>query len=73
MACCLADALQVPHVLNHVRVTTIERLDQSHLYPKLEDPRLTCPAGNQTQATYMGSEHSRKEPSRQLVNRNIYI
>ncbi len=35
-ACCLADALQVPHVLTHVGVTTIERLDQSHLYPNLE-------------------------------------
>ncbi len=43
MACCLADALQVPGDLNHVGVTTIERLDQSHLSPNLKVPGLTCP------------------------------
>ncbi len=44
MACCLADALQVPHVFNHVGVTTIERLEQSHLYPNLEVAGLTFPS-----------------------------
>ena len=34
---------QGPRVSNHVGVTTIERLDQGHLYPNLEDPGLTCP------------------------------
>jgi hypothetical protein len=43
VACCLADALQVLRFSNHVGVTTIERLDQSHLYPHLEVPGLTCP------------------------------
>jgi hypothetical protein len=38
----------------------MERLDQGHLHPKLEVPGLTCPC--------VGGEHSRKEPSRQLVN-----
>jgi hypothetical protein len=61
MACCLADALQVLCVSNHVRVSTIERLDQSHHCPNLEVPGLTRPGR-------VGSENSRKEPSRQLVN-----
>jgi hypothetical protein len=43
MACCLADTLQVPRVSNHVGVTTMERLYQGHLHPKLEVPGLTCP------------------------------
>jgi hypothetical protein len=36
-------ALASPRVSNHVGVTTIERLDQGHLYPNLEVPGLTCP------------------------------
>jgi hypothetical protein len=36
-------ALASPHILNHVGVTTMKRLDQGHLHPKLEVPRLTCP------------------------------
>jgi hypothetical protein len=28
--------------IDHIRVTTIERLDQCHLHPKLEVQRLTC-------------------------------
>ncbi len=31
-----------PCVSNHVGVTTMERLDQGHLHPKLEVPGLTC-------------------------------
>jgi hypothetical protein len=34
--------LASPRVLNHVGVTTMGRLDQGHLHPKLEVPRLTC-------------------------------
>jgi hypothetical protein len=51
--------LQVPRVSNHVRVTTIERLDQGHLYFNLEVPG--------SRPGIEPSEHSRKEPSRQLV------
>ncbi len=65
VACCLADSLQVPCVSNHIWVTTKERLDQSHLYPNLEVPGLTCPGREMPR---VGSEHSRKEPSRQLVD-----
>ncbi len=35
--------LASPPVWNHVGVTTIERLDQGHLHPKLEVQGLTCP------------------------------
>jgi hypothetical protein len=35
--------LPSPGVSNHVRVTTMKRLDQGHLHPKLEVPGLTCP------------------------------
>ncbi len=35
--------LASPGVSNHVWVTTIERLDQSHLCSNLEVPGLTCP------------------------------
>jgi hypothetical protein len=31
--------------IDHVGVTTMKRLDQGHLHPKLEVPRLTFPAG----------------------------
>jgi hypothetical protein len=34
----------------------MKRLDQGHLHPKLE-----VPAGNQTLASAVGGEHSRKE------------
>ncbi len=40
----------------------------SHLYPNLESQEWHIPAGNWTRASRVGSEHSRKEPSRQLVN-----
>jgi len=36
-------------------VTTMKRLDQGHLHPKLEVPGLTCPG------LHGGREHSRKE------------
>ncbi len=35
--------LASPRVSNHIGVTTMERLEQCHLYPKLEVPGLTCP------------------------------
>ncbi len=44
---------------DHVGVTTMRRLDQGHLHPKIVVPRLTA----------VGGEHSRKEPMEQLVNR----
>jgi len=47
---------------------SIERLDLSHLYPNLEVPGLTCPGRESNPGL---SEHSRKEPSRQLVNRYL--
>jgi hypothetical protein len=59
MACCLADALQVPRVSNHVGVITLERHDQGHLHPKLEVPGLTS-AGIRTRASCVGGEHSRQ-------------
>ncbi len=34
--------LQVRVLSNHIGVTTIERLDQGHLYPNLEVPGLAC-------------------------------
>ncbi len=40
----------------------IARLDQGHRYTLLEVPGLTCPGRGS-----VGSEHSRKEPSRQLI------
>jgi hypothetical protein len=52
---------------NHVGVTTIERLDQGHLYPNLEVPGLICPGRESNPGFQGGSEHSRKEPSRHLV------
>jgi hypothetical protein len=50
MACFLADTLPScsPPVWNHVGVTTLERLDQGHLHPKLEVQRLTCPGREST-------------------------
>ncbi len=68
MACCLANALQVPCVSNHVGVTAMKRLYQGHLHPKLEVPDWHVPVGIRTWASCVGSEHSRKEPSRQLVS-----
>jgi hypothetical protein len=41
--------------------------DQGHLYPLLEVPGLTCPGRGSTRASRVGSNHSRKEPSRQLI------
>jgi hypothetical protein len=48
---------------DHVRVTTVERIDQVHLHPLLEDPRL---AGNRTLASMLGGEHSSIELFEQL-------
>jgi hypothetical protein len=41
----------------------MERLDQGHLHPKLEVPRLTCPGRESDQGP-----HSSKELSEQRVN-----
>jgi hypothetical protein len=43
----------------------MERLDQGHLHPKLEVPRLTS---NQTRASLVGGEHSIKELFKQRVD-----
>ena len=48
----------------HVGVTTMERLDQGHLHPKLEVPRLTS-LGRELN---LGGEHSSKELFKQRVN-----
>ncbi len=52
----------------HVRVTTMKSLNQGHLHPKLEVPRLTCPSRDGTQASALGGIHSRKDPFKQLVD-----
>ncbi len=46
----------------------IKRRDQGHLYPNLEVPGLTC-LGQGSNPGRVGSEHSRKVPSRQLIRR----
>jgi hypothetical protein len=50
-------------VLNHLGVTTIKRLDQGHLHPKLHVTILTCHGW----ASAVGGEHSRKELYEQLI------
>ncbi len=50
-------------------VSIIESLDQGHLHPKLEVPGLTGPVrALNLGLLFVGGEHSRKEPFRQLVN-----
>jgi hypothetical protein len=49
-------------------VTTMKSLNQGHLHPKLEVPRLTCPSRDGTQASAVGGIHSRKDPFKQLVD-----
>ncbi len=39
----------------------MERLDQGHLHPKLEIPRLTCLGRDRTRAWEASAEHSNKE------------
>jgi hypothetical protein len=88
MAYCLADALQVPCVSNHVGVTTIEKLDQSQLYPnhvgvtsieRLDQSHfysnlgMSVLAGNRTWVSRMGSKHSSHSDSLLIAIRNIYI
>jgi hypothetical protein len=46
--------------LNHVGVTSRERLDQGHLHPKLEVLRQTCPGWESDPGLRGGGEHSRK-------------
>ncbi len=53
---------------DHVGVTTMKRLDQGVLRPKLEVPRLTCLGRESSLASTVGGKHFRKEPSEQLVN-----
>jgi hypothetical protein len=53
-------------MIDHVRVTTLERLDHSHLHLKLEVPGLTCPGWKSK--SEVGGKHSRKEPLKQLLN-----
>jgi hypothetical protein len=74
MACCLADALQVLSVLNHVVVTTIEILNQSHLYPNLEVPGLTCPGQEWRPPVWEASTLEKSHPDSLLMAFwNIYI
>ncbi len=68
-------ALASPHIhcqacnTDHVRVTTLERLDQGHLHPKLEVPRLACLSRElKYRASEVGGKHSSKELFEQLVN-----
>ncbi len=63
-------ALGCRRVSNRVGVTTMKRLDQGHLHPKLEVPGLTCPGwkSNLGLQGRVGGEHSRKESFEQLVN-----
>jgi hypothetical protein len=71
----------LPHILQqdfsalpssrHTNNSTMERLDQGHLNPKLEVPRL---AGNQTPASAVGGELSSKSYLNSALTaiRNIY-
>jgi hypothetical protein len=43
-------------------------LDQDHLHPKLEVPRLTCPRRKLNLASAVEGKHSRKDPFKQLFN-----
>ncbi len=52
---------------DHNGVTTMKRLDQGHLHPKLEVPVLTCPGQESNPASSVGGEYSRKEPFKQLT------
>jgi hypothetical protein len=45
----------------------MERLDQGHLHPKLEVPRLTCLGWESSPASTVEGKHFRKEPFEQLV------
>ena len=56
---------------NHAGVTTFERLDQGHLHPKLEVPRLTCPGRESNLGLLGGGEHSRKETLEQVMDLEI--
>ena len=49
-----------------MNIHIVEKLGQS-LYPILEVPEIIGPAGNRNRASPVGSEHSRKEPSSQLI------
>jgi hypothetical protein len=70
---CIAckQALQALMQVRVIQITSgsplIEDHDQGHLYTNLEVPRLTCPGRGSNPASRAGSEHSRKEPSRQLI------
>ncbi len=46
---------------------TITRTDQGHRHTLLEVPGLTCPGRGSNPGLRVGSEHSRKEPSRHLI------
>ncbi len=46
----------------------MERLDQGHLHPKLEVPRLTCLGRESKLGTVVGGKHSGKELFEQRVN-----
>jgi hypothetical protein len=45
----------------------MKRLDQGHLHPKLEVPRLTCRGLETNPASEVGGEHSRIEPFEHLM------
>ncbi len=53
---------------DHVGVTTMKRLDQGVLRPKLEVPRLTCLGRESSLASTVGGKHFRKEAFEELVN-----
>ncbi len=59
---CLAS----PHVSNHVGVTTIARLDQSHVYPNLEVPGLIYSGRESNPGLPHGKRALQKVLSRQL-------
>ncbi len=49
----------------------MQRLDQGHLHPKLEVPRLTCPGRESNLGLLGGVEHSRKETLEQVMDLEI--
>jgi hypothetical protein len=52
------------------RTVVLKRLDQGHLHPKLEVPKLTCLSRELNQGLHGRDEISRKEPLEQL---NCYL
>ncbi len=58
---------------NHAGVTTMRRLDQGHLHPLLEHPRLICPGRESNQASVVRTLAKSYLNSQLIAIRNIYM